>query len=180
VGRPLDLDKVIDAIARMIHLEQHRVELAAANEVDRGAGPDSALELRMTLRDLWDDIRKLVPRQRTALLLNLRDTHGREILSLLPHTRTASITDIADAMEMPIAEFATLWNELPLGDAAIARIIGASPQQVIKLRRLARERLRRLTRRREQPATVRKHQKLAPESPSAIQGAKKPGGSTAQ
>jgi hypothetical protein len=40
-------------------------------------------------------------------------------------------------------EFANLWNELPLEDASIASLLGVTRQQVINLRKSARERLTR-------------------------------------
>lgn len=141
---PLDLDTLVDTVARLINLEQPRVEVPLESIPLNELGADTALELRGSLRELWDDVRQLAPKQRAALLLNLRDAHGRECLSLLPLTRTATIAEIAAAVEIPPERFAELWNELPLSDVAIAELLHATARQVIKLRRLARERLRRM------------------------------------
>ncbi len=142
---PLLLDGLTSAIARLIGVELQRPftalsELHSAPEVN----PGELLDQRMTLRQLWDDVRRLALKQRIALLLNLRDVHGRECLTLLPLTRTATIAEIAGAVGMQPEAFATLWNRLPLSDAAIGDLLAATPRQVIKLRRLARERLRRM------------------------------------
>jgi hypothetical protein len=80
-------------------------------------------------------------RQRVALLLNLRDDRGGSALAILPLLNIASIREIADVLEMAAEDLAALWNELPLEDAAIARRIGATRQQVSNLRKCARERL---------------------------------------
>ena len=144
VGAPLELDTLVDTVARLIHLEQQRVEVPLTAVALTETPADTAMELRASLRQLWDDVGQLAPKQRAALLLNLRDAHGRECLSLLPLTRTATIAEIAAAVEMPAERFAALWNELPLSDAAIAELLHATARQVIKLRRLARERLRRM------------------------------------
>ena len=153
VGGAMEFDTLVDVIARLIHLEQRRVEFPLNNhELVSPATADSGLEARLTLRELWQDIRRLSWRQRTALLLNLRDAHGCEILSEMPQTRTATIDEIAAAVEMPVAQLAELWKDLPLSDAIIGTLLGASPQQVLKLRRLARERLRRMALRREKIA----------------------------
>jgi RNA polymerase sigma factor (sigma-70 family) len=146
LGAPLGLDVLVAAIARLIRLDHVRAEVGVEELV---AEPGASLELRMSLERLWEDVRQLSERQRVALLLNLRDVHGRECLSLLPLTRTATIAQIADAVGIPPAEFAELWNELPLSDAAIAQRLQATQRQVIKLRRLARERLRRMEKTRE-------------------------------
>ena len=149
-GGPLELDALVAAVARMIDLAPQRVEvgLAAVEQVTELA-VDDVLTLRTSVRELWDDVRRLVVRQRVALLLNLRDANGNECLSLLPLTRTATMAEIAAVLEMPPETLAALWNDLPLSDARIGELLDATGRQVIKLRRLARERLRRMQKNRE-------------------------------
>ncbi len=171
LGAPVQLDVLVDAIARLINLEQRRVELPLhSSEISYAPAPDSAVELRLSLSQLWDDIRQLSPRQRAALLLNLRDAHGREVLSLLPQTRAATIVEIAEALQMPLGELARMWKDLPLNDEVIGQLLGASRPQVIKLRRLARERLRRMAARREQSVTQRRDQNEALPAASKLRG----------
>jgi DNA-directed RNA polymerase specialized sigma24 family protein len=161
VRAPVDLDNLVKAIARLIGLEESRhMGLVGASQLSSPTAVDCRLELQLSLRQLWEDIQQLALRQRKALLLNLRDRRGGEVLSLLPRTRTATIAEIARAVEMPLMEFATLWRDLPLSDAAIAALLGATPQQVIKLRRLARERLHRISKRREEAATTENHKNV--------------------
>jgi DNA-directed RNA polymerase specialized sigma24 family protein len=152
-GAPLALDTLVDTIARLIHLELQRVDAPLSNEITSETAADTALELRVSLRQLWEDVQQLAPKQRAALLLNLRDVHGRECLSLLPLTRTATIPEIAKAVEMPLERFQALWKNLPLSDVAIGELLDASGRQVIKMRRLARERLRRMEKSRGQRNT---------------------------
>jgi hypothetical protein len=95
---------------------------------------------------LWKEISRLPVRQRIALLLNLRDVDGDAVVFLFPVTGVATVRQIAEVVEMSAEAFAALWNDLPLEDAAIAQLLGASRQQVINLRKSARERLvRRMT-----------------------------------
>lgn len=145
VRAPLELDVLAAAVARLIDLEPQRAEVALTSlELTTELAADDALAQRMSLRELWGDVRRLAPKQRAALLLNLRDAHGNDCLGLLPVTRTATMEEIAAAAELPLATLASIWNDLPLSDARIAGLIGVTPRQVIKLRRLARERLRRM------------------------------------
>ena len=76
-------------------------------------------------------------RQRQALLLNLKD----DALSLFLITGTASLRDLAAALEMDAAALAALWNDLPLPDNDLARRLSCTRQQVINLRMAARKRL---------------------------------------
>lgn len=168
-GGPLELDALVARIARFTGADQnHNVALEDV-ELIAQSSPEEELVTRMSLVRLWADVRRLSPRQRMALLLNLRDVHGRECLSLLPLTRTATIAEIAAALGIPLRKFAVLWNELPLSDAVIAEMIDATPRQVIKLRRLARERLRRMASRQIEP-TRERGQNLQPELHSSSTG----------
>jgi hypothetical protein len=101
------------------------------------------LEQQHMLALLWQEVCQLPYRQRIALLLNFKDAREQDLVSLLPYTRTATIEQIAEAIELPLIEFLRLWNKLPLDDATIAGLLGATRQQVINLRKCARERLER-------------------------------------
>ena len=101
------------------------------------------LEQQHMLALLWQEVCELPYRQRLALLLNFKDARGQDLVGLLPYTRTATIEQIAKAIDLPIEEFLRLWNKLPLEDATIAGLLGATRQQVINLRKCARERLER-------------------------------------
>ena len=144
-------DALVATVARLAGIDQQPAMPLEDVELIASSSPEAELVTRMSLAQLWADVGRLSARQRLALLLNLRDVHGRECLSLLPLTRTATIAEIAAVLEIPLRRFAVLWNELPLSDAAIAEMIDATPRQVIKLRRLARERLRRMSLRQNEP-----------------------------
>jgi predicted DNA-binding protein (UPF0251 family) len=64
-------------------------------------------------------------------------------VALLPRTGTASLRVIADALDIPLPDLARLWHTLPLDDAQIAERLGVTRQQVINLRKSARDRLAR-------------------------------------
>jgi hypothetical protein len=129
------------------HLRSQADWLPAA-EADELSAPDpgnivSDLGRRDQLRALWGEIRRLPPRQCAALLLNLRDENGRDAVALFPLTGTATMRQIAAVLDIPAERFAELWSFLPLEDARIAELLGATRQQVINLRKAARARLTR-------------------------------------
>ncbi len=112
-------------------LEDHRVNTAAK------------IEHRLYLKKLWSEMLALPLRQRTALLLSMRDPEGSSVLYLFPLTRITSIAAIAECLKISAEDFAHLWDKLPLEDHDIASLLGLKRQQVINLRRSARERLAR-------------------------------------
>lgn len=140
---PLKLDDLVNVVAEVCRekdLPDEPIE-TALNVASPGISFETTLELQRNLKILWREICQLPRRQRVALLLNFRDSHGQELISLLPHTRAATIEQIAAALEFPLPQFLKVWNDLPLEDLAIGELLGATRQQVINLRKCARERL---------------------------------------
>ena len=143
---PLDLDQLTELIAGFWGIEDHPVEpldavTHATLDDQLGADPATIIERRQSLQLLWREIGELPRRQRVALLLNLRNPHGINVITLLPATGVATFEQIAQTLEIPTAEFEQLWAQLPLDDLFIASYLGATRQQVINLRKTARERL---------------------------------------
>ena len=144
-GAPLRLPDLVEALAFLLNvkdesvsIDEHHLEVPA-----RAAAIDDMLSQRQTLARLWNEVMQLPVSQRTALLLNLRDEAGGCALTSLPATGVASIRQIASVLEMPPETLAGLWNGLPLNDLQIAEMLGITRQQVINLRKAARERLAR-------------------------------------
>ena len=148
-GGPLRLDELVSLIAGLWRI----------NDVPSGdtsiepnaySGQDEQLDARIDqrghLEKLWAEICELPLGQRVALLLSLRDSSGRGVITLLPLIHIASLRQIAEILAMPAEKLASLWNQLPLDDATIAESLAITRQQVINLRKCARARLWRRTR----------------------------------
>lgn len=152
VGYPVELDELVNVMSEMWGIIEPTESPALSieepgkvydNLMDPRAGADITLDQRLYLQRLWNEILQLPPRQRAALLLNLRDEQGAGVLALLPLIDIASMGAIAQALEMTEVQMSKLWYDLPLDDAMIARLLGGTRQQVINLRKAARARLRR-------------------------------------
>lgn len=140
-GRPVELEALIDWIAGLWHVVD--VVPATAAELTTHENVTVTLERREFLRALWREIEALRPMQRKALLLNLRDEETVNVVSLVVLTGTARFDDVAAALEMTPEELAAIWNDLPLDDLKIGELLKVTRQQVINLRKAARERLAR-------------------------------------
>jgi DNA-directed RNA polymerase specialized sigma24 family protein len=149
-GHPIELDDLVNIVASLRGIKDQQAEPITGEEnpdsfvpVAQRADLSEELDQRLFLKWLWDEICKLPVRQRIALLLNLRDEQGAGVAGLLPITGIATVRQIAAALEMADEDFASLWPRLPLDDAGIAALLGVTRQQVINLRKCARERLAR-------------------------------------
>lgn len=144
IGHPVDLEALLSFTSDVWNIADD--EMTPAHELMisvEGTGADVQTELRQYLHALWPEIRELPVLQRRALLLNLRSTNTVNVLSLIVVTGTASFDDVAMILGIPPDELAAFWNDLPLDDLRIATMLNMNRQQVINLRKAARERLTR-------------------------------------
>jgi len=149
--KPIDLDDLVGLLAEVIGISHSPVEAVVDKEdaqavekvQDPGGDVEKLVEHRLYLEKLWREIGELPQRQRISLLLNLKDSQGENGLELFSLTGVAGIKQIAVAVEMQPSELSGLWNDLPLEDSAIAERLALTRQQVINLRKCARERLAR-------------------------------------
>jgi hypothetical protein len=153
-GGPLSTDQLVNVVGLLCGIKDHPPQEGGRDEddsraslVDRlpdpGRGLDVIAEQHRYIERLWMEICELPVLQRKALLLNLRDPQGRSVIELFPYLGVAGIRHIAEVLQMPGPEFAALWSDLPLEDARLAALINKTRQQVISLRKSARERLAR-------------------------------------
>ncbi len=150
---PVELDELVNVIAELKGIREQTLRPSSRREEEdrrglpepasRQAGQDAELEQRERLRRLWAEISELPPRQRFALLMNLKDEGGRDLTSLLPLTGVCSFAEIAATLNLSVERLAELMQGLPLDDATIATHLNITRQQVINLRKSARERLAR-------------------------------------
>jgi RNA polymerase sigma factor (sigma-70 family) len=142
---PVPFDELVGIVAQIWGVEDLPIapESAARELGSADSDPGARLDLRRWMAELWSQIRELPLGQRQALLLNLRDAGGQPAVALLPLTGIVGIRQIAEVLELPLDEFAAMWNRLPLDDLTIAERLGVNRQRVINLRKSARERLTR-------------------------------------
>lgn len=149
VGRPVRLDDLVSVATCLLGIPDSAGEddgTILDRLPDLRSNIDSNVERRIHLERVWLEITKLPPRQRSALLLNLTDPSGFGVIALFPVAGIASLPEIAAALDMPPERLAEIWNMLPFDDVTIAKQLEVTRQQVVNLRKAARERLSRRTR----------------------------------
>jgi len=142
IGGPVAFDELVSIAADLWNVRDVVLE---HGEFPPDAARDqlAMLEDRQYVESLWQEIRGLAANQRAALLLNLRDLHGGNALTLFLLLGVASVDELASAVGVTAAELQELWEDLPLDDLRIAARLGLSRQQIINLRKSARARLAR-------------------------------------
>lgn len=139
--KPVEIERLVEKVAELFRLPVAPSQAAPAERIDETASVESSLVYRSALAEVWREIDLLPPRQRIALLLGVRDENGSPITSLLVVLRIATFDELAAAVELGAEELAAMWDRLPLPDMAIAERLELTRQQVINLRKSARDRL---------------------------------------
>lgn len=144
-GAPIPFDDLARITARCWAVKDtpETLDPDSAALTDPAPLPDASAEKLPWLRNLWREILDLPKNQRSALLMNLRDESGECATTVFVATGVAGLRDLAQALEMPLEEFAALWRHMPIDDFQIAERLGITRQQVINLRKCAKERLAR-------------------------------------
>ncbi|HWW61596.1 MAG TPA: sigma-70 family RNA polymerase sigma factor [Thermoanaerobaculia bacterium] len=139
-GKPVLFNAVVSYIARTSSIANALVD---EEQASLAPSPADVAETRDFVRALWREILELPPMQRKALLLNLRYGGEMNVIALLVMGRIVTFNELAASLEMQARELAAVWNRLPLDDLQLAALLGITRQQVINLRKSARERLSR-------------------------------------
>lgn len=175
LGCAIELDDLVSILAPRLGVKDipPQTGMPAENDTDRldeedaiqalapRADPNSEMHLRELLTALWQSLLRMDVRKRCAFLLNPPSME----IEFLPIYGVARITDIGKSLALTDAQFAALWealplspetrtiaaaqadndarfaalwNFLPLQDSVIAQILSLTQQQVINQRMLAR------------------------------------------
>jgi hypothetical protein len=145
---PADFHDVVQALATAAGLNETTTPVTEIDLVDATPSAYEQLASREAADALWAEIQLLPVRQRVALLFGARDAAGQSAVSMFPAAGVATIAQVAAVVEVPLDELAALWPDLPLDDNTIAARLGGTRQQIINLRKSARDRLARRLKRR--------------------------------
>lgn len=139
--RPIELRDLVFVVSQILEIagrdDAAAVDPPREHEQPSTAYASAADELiwKEYLLWLWRELGKLSPRQNAAFLLNSSVLRDFELLGI------ASIRNVAPRVAMEPEHLAALWQRLPLDDRDIAEELGCVRQQVINLRRVARDTL---------------------------------------
>jgi len=138
LGHLIELNALVDVIGQLLEISDEQESLTEETEENSSASvssPDDSLKWQEYLQWLWRELANLSLPQCTAFLLH------SDVVIELDFRGVASIREIAPLLSMLPEELSVIWSSIPLDDLSIASRLGRERQQVINLRRVARERL---------------------------------------
>ncbi len=146
IARPVMFEEVVTAVATIKGIRDAVVADTPIEDLSvSSSDPDPAVraDRKELLAHVWETAQALPLRHRRAVLLHLSDDAGDNMLMMFPLEGIASIRALAACLELDLDVFLALWNDLPLPDAEIAKMMGLKRQQVINLRHSAKGMLKR-------------------------------------
>lgn len=141
VGKPVRFEALVSMFAAIWQVEELDDAVPQVQSAD--VPLVTRFETRESLELLWEEISALPPLQRAALLLNLRDPDGVNVIPYFLLLGITKVDPLSAAVGLTPQSLSELWHELPLDDLTIAARLNVTRQQVINLRKAARERLAR-------------------------------------
>lgn len=143
VGHAIELDQLVEIIASLLQIKDQPLESLDQNETSEQqliapiTTGEAHLEGIAKLRQFWEEVQRLPPKQRDTICFGFVDEGGDDMLSLLVAAGIASLPQLATAFERPLEELVKIWKEVPMDNATLAAHLGATRQQVNKWRFLA-------------------------------------------
>ncbi|MFN2508004.1 MAG: hypothetical protein ABR589_04450 [Chthoniobacterales bacterium] len=139
IDAPIELRDLVSIVGELSDFVDAPVERSREESestlVAPQLSPSEELAWKEYLQWLWLRVGELPPRQCCAFLLGSSALRDFELQGI------ASIRSLAPRFALPPERLAELWQRLPLDDLAIASELGCTRQQVINLRRVARDSL---------------------------------------
>jgi RNA polymerase sigma factor (sigma-70 family) len=150
IGQAVELDQLVEIIANFQGVKDRLPESLDAVEgglsqrlTDAAPRSDSLIEGRESLRQYWEEVKKLPADQRNTICLSFEDESGEDLFSLLVDAGIATIPELAREFGLSSEQFDELWMRVPMLDnTELAGYLGATRQQVSLWRFRAQSRLR--------------------------------------
>jgi RNA polymerase sigma factor (sigma-70 family) len=150
IGQAVELDQLVQIIADFQGIKDRLPESLDAAEsslsqrlTDAAPRTDSLIEGRESLRQYWEEVKKLPTDQRNTICLSFEDESGEDLFSLLVDAGIVTIPELAAEFGLSSEQFDELWIRVPMLDnTELAEHLGATRQQVSLWRFRAQSRLR--------------------------------------
>jgi hypothetical protein len=95
-----------------------------------GAG----LEKKMSLKQLWEELKQLPPESRLILCLSPVGEECDDLWDLLLAADVVTLAELADGLEIPLEQITEIWLRAPVNSRTLADYLGATTSQVNKWR----------------------------------------------
>lgn len=148
IKNPIELNKLVSCIATLLEVRDYPVKSIETNGhlqeqlIDPSLGCEALLIADEAVKQLWEEIRGLPPKQRNTFCLSFADENGDDLFSLLLRARVVTILELARELDLTLDQLMALWKEMPMDNAALSSFLNVSRPQINKWRFRALERLK--------------------------------------
>ncbi len=151
VGGPIDFDALIEIVATLQGTKDRPIESLDYCEpsqiqhiADSTPRADEILEGRERIVEIWEELRRLQPKQRLAICLRFEDENVDDLWSMILDAGICTPLQLAEEFGLSLEELMSLWARIPMSNADIAAHLGVRKQQVSQWRSRGWDKLRHL------------------------------------
>ena len=136
-GRPIELDELVDLVARLKGICLTSLEERLVNDVEKEnslfrieSRCDENIATGELLACVWEQVLKHPPRQRRAYFYTSADERGESLLIRLLSENVVTVNQMRAGLELSRAELIEVLEQLPMSVTAAAKEIGVPTYQV--------------------------------------------------
>jgi len=151
VGGPVEFDTLVEIVAALQGTKDQPVEsldYCEPNVIrrisDSSQRADERIEERERIEEIWEELRRLPPKQRLAICLRFEDENVDDLWSMLLDAGICTPLQLAEEFGLSLKELMSLWAQIPMSNADIAAYFGVRKQQVSQWRSRGWDKLRQL------------------------------------
>lgn len=149
IRAPLKFGELVDICSNLLQVGGASTirlyELIEEHLTDSNVDLIAQYENRQSVLHFISQSKSLPVEQRQALFLSLKYAPKRSFLWSLEMLKILTFDQIDELLALPAGLLERIWNDLPeMDDSDVGRFLGKKPEQIRKLRFMARQRLRAL------------------------------------
>ncbi|MEP7338468.1 MAG: sigma-70 family RNA polymerase sigma factor [Acidobacteriota bacterium] len=148
IGHPIEINCLAETMAALLMIKDLPPESLDQNEegdsrelVASGPAPDAQVEGREMLQQMWLELLRMPPIQRTVVCFKFSDHNGEDFFHLILTAKIATLDELTYAFGLTCEELIELGKQLPMDTAALADHLGIARPLVSKWHHRASKRL---------------------------------------
>ena len=141
VGGPIEFDALVEIVATLQGTKDQPIESLDYCEpnqtqhiADSAPRADELLEGRERIVEIWEELRRLPPKQRLAICLRFEDENVDDLWSMIFDAGICTPLQLAEEFSLSLEELMALWARIPMSNADIAAYLSVRKQQVSQWR----------------------------------------------
>jgi hypothetical protein len=141
IGCPIGIDQLAEIVGGLLKIQDLPIESLSQVDEDRYTSLadtipriEIVLEDREQIREFWEEVRRLSPRERDVICFSFSTNAGDDLFSLLLNAEISTVPELAAEFGLAEEQFSEIWKQAPLDNVTLAQHLQTTRQNVSNLR----------------------------------------------